>query len=165
MGSVSSVRGRLPNEVSDKEVHILTFRDGPDRPADQEGLFKCLFQLKEHLVGNGKKRVAMSRIGCSEGQLHWGKISKMVETAIRVAVYGTKPQMPRETRKPNSNTEISGAGMAPDEKRSEVAKPNHKPRTKVSAETPLRAVQTKPDRKKRGAHSLSERQASYTPTS
>lgn len=47
MGSVSLARGRLPNDDRERQVYTLTYRDGSDRPADQEALFRCLLLLKE----------------------------------------------------------------------------------------------------------------------
>lgn len=72
------------------------------------------------MVASKAKRVAMPRIGCRKGQLQWGTVKKMVETAFRdtditVAVYGAKNPKPKAV-----STKTAAAEAAPNKKWSAV---------------------------------------------
>lgn len=119
--------GRLPNATFDIAVYTLTYKDGPGDDVDQESMFQSLISLEVDLLERGFDRVAIPRIGCGKGQLRWGVVKRMVETAfcdtqIRVAAYGPAKPTPKET---STNTD---SGHNQGEKWSEVVKKKRGPR-------------------------------------
>ena len=71
--------------------HLITKESCTDQPTI-ENLKATLVQMKEHMVANDVKEVALPKIGCGMNQLSWEKVKGIIEevfedTDLKITIY------------------------------------------------------------------------------
>lgn len=82
---------------SERYIYYLVTKAGSYAKPTYPDLMSSLSAMKDHMVNNGVKELAMPQIGCGIDGLEWEKVEKIIkvvfqETDVRVTIYKFVPQ-------------------------------------------------------------------------
>ena len=102
--------------------HLITKERCTDQPKYFD-LRQTLFELKQHMLANNVKKVALPKIGCGMNRLSWPDVKTMMEevfwdTNIKITVFEFDDSKKLETAKTASKSEANGDSMVVDEETS-----------------------------------------------